>query len=102
MSFLPKRPAVMSAARPVDHFKKFAAEMRADPRLAGSAAAVADVLKAMESESYDVEDGATCLCAIECIMLQDLTIDQKLHHINRLLALDKVENLNLAEFIRVQ
>jgi len=41
------------------------------------------------------------LRAIEWIVSRDLTADKKLHHINRLLSLGKVENLNLAEFIRL-
>ncbi len=63
---------------------------------------LAAAFEAVESEGYEVEDAATCLRAIEWIVSQDLTSDQKLHHINRLLALGKVENLNLAEFIRPQ
>ena len=56
----------------------------------------------MESEGYEIDDAATCLQAIEWIIAQDLTVDQKLHHISRLLALGKVVNLNLKEFIRPQ
>jgi len=56
----------------------------------------------VESEGYEVEDAATCLRAIEWIVSRDLTADKKLHHINRLLSLGKVENLNLAEIIRPQ
>ena len=82
--------------------ERFIRDCRRDARLVGHADTIAGVLKAIESESYEVEDAATCLCAFEWIMSQDLTIDQKLHHINRLMSLDKVENLDLAEFIRLQ
>jgi hypothetical protein len=80
----------------------FIRDLRRDPRIAGHADDVAQVFKLMESEGYEIEDAATCLRAIEWIISQDLTVDQKLHHINRLLALGKVENLNLQEFIRPQ
>ncbi len=80
----------------------FVRDLRRDKRIAGCADAVADAFKAMESEGYEVDDAATCLRAIECIMLQDLTTEEKLHHINRLLSLDKVENFNVEEFIRLQ
>lgn len=80
----------------------FIRDLRRDRRFAGHAEVISDGLKAMESEGYEVEDAATCLRAIEWIISQDLTVDRKLHHIDRLLALGKVENLNLAEFIRLQ
>ena len=83
--------------------ERFIRDCRCHARLVGHADTIAGAFKAMESESYDVEDAATCLRAIECIMLQDdLTIDQKLHHINRLMSLDKVENFDVKEFIRLQ
>jgi len=80
----------------------FVRDLRRDRRLAGCADAIADLFKAIDHESYEVEDAATCLRALESITLLDLTTDQKLHHIARLLALDKVENLNVEEFIRLQ
>ncbi len=84
---------------------KFVAQPRRDPRFATHLDVVdnlAAVFEAMESEGYEIDDAATCLRAVEWIISQDLTAEQKLHHINRLLALGKVENLNLEEFIRLQ
>jgi hypothetical protein len=80
----------------------FIRDIRRDPRLAGHADTLARALNAMASEGYDVEDAATCLRAIEWIISQDLTVDQKLHHIGRLLALGTVSSLNMQEFIRLQ
>jgi hypothetical protein len=84
---------------------KFLGELRRDPRFAKRRDIVdnlAAAFKAVESEGFEVDTAATRLLAIEWIVSQDLTADQKLHHINRLLSLDKVENLNLREFIRLQ
>ena len=84
---------------------EFVRDLRSDHRFAAHHDIVdnlASVFKAMESEGYEIDDAATCLQAIEWIIAQDLTVDQKLHHISRLLALGKVVNLNLKEFIRPQ
>jgi hypothetical protein len=82
---------------------KFIAQLRRDPRFSGKIATdIAEALDAMESESHEVEGGASFMRAVEWIISQDLTAEQKLHHINRLLALGKVEDLNLRKFIRLQ
>jgi hypothetical protein len=81
----------------------FIRQIRRDRRFTRDVADdLAAAFKAMESEGYEVDEAATCLRAIEWIVSQDLTADQKLYHVNRLLALDKVANLNLKEFVRPQ
>ena len=80
----------------------FIKTLRHDARLVGVSDNLAKAFEAMESECHEVEDAASCFRAIEWIISQDLTVDKKLHHISRLLALGKVENLNMQEWIRLQ
>jgi hypothetical protein len=83
----------------------FIRDLKRHPHFAGQpdiVKSLASAFAAMQSEGLEIDDAATCLRALEWIMAQDLTVDQKLHHISRLLSLGKVENLNLNEFIRLQ
>jgi hypothetical protein len=80
----------------------FIRDIRRDPRLAGHAVKLAQALNAIDDEGDDVPDAKALFSAIEWVIAQPDTIEKRLEAIARLLALGKVENLNMREFYGLQ
>jgi hypothetical protein len=77
-------------------------ELRRDPRFADHAANLAQALEAMDFEGDDVGDAKALFSAIEWVIAQPDTVEKRLEAIARLLALGKVENLNMRDFYGLQ
>jgi hypothetical protein len=80
----------------------FIRDLHRDPRLTGHAVNLACALDAMEDEGHDVPDAKQLRLAIEWIIAQPDTVEKRLQAIGRLLALGKVENLNMRDFYGLQ
>lgn len=63
---------------------------------------LANALEAMDHEGDDVPDAKALFSAIEWVIAQPDSVENRLEAIARLLALGKVENLNMREFYRAQ
>jgi hypothetical protein len=104
MSFSPK-PRLVPNLRKGSHTmttETFIRELSRDRRLAGHAVKLAEALEAMDMEGDDVPDAKALFSAIEWVIAQPGTIEKRLEVISRLLALGKVEYLNMREFYGLQ
>jgi hypothetical protein len=80
----------------------FIRDMRRHPLLAGHATNLSEALEAIDHEGDDVPDAKQLFGAIQWVIAQPDTIEKRLLAIGRLLALGKVENLNMREFYGLQ
>jgi hypothetical protein len=72
---------------PVDHFKKFTAEMRADPQFGQLADDLEKALQAVDLEADGNDHAAALFAAVEWVVTQPKPINDKLDVLSRLFAL---------------
>jgi hypothetical protein len=82
--------------------EKFIRDLQRHPLVSAHADNLARMLDAIDDESIDVADAEQLLGAIEWIIAQPDTAEKRLLAIGRLLALGSVEDLNIADFYRLQ